>query len=108
KTVEFISDGVNVLLIDPFPPGTRDPQGVHALIWEHYQNDKFKLPRSRKLTVVSYQTEPDLVAYVEPIAVGEKLPLMPLFLRGEFYINVPLEDSYQTTCKVMPPEMRAP
>ena len=80
KTVEFLSGGVNVLVIDPFPPGFRDPQGIHALIWEYFQNDPFKLPLGKNLTVASYQTaEPDLVAYVEPIAVGDQLPIMHYF-----------------------------
>jgi hypothetical protein len=37
------------------------------------------------------------VAYVEPIAVGEALPDMPIFLKPDFYVPAPLEESYQTT-----------
>jgi hypothetical protein len=42
------------------------------------------------------------VAYVEPIAVGEVLPDMPLFLRPEFYVPAPLEATYQTTWSLFP------
>jgi len=45
-------------------------------------------------------------AYVEPIAVGDRLPDMPLFLYDEHYINLPLEETYQTTWNVLPVELR--
>jgi len=37
------------------------------------------------------------VAYVEPVAVGQPLPDMPLFLKPEFYVPAPLEETYRTT-----------
>src|SRR6266511_2779502 len=33
KTAEFLRQGVNVLVIDLFPPSARDPQGIHKAIW---------------------------------------------------------------------------
>ena len=38
-----------------------------------------------------------LSEYVEPIAVGEALPDMPIFLKPDFYVPAPLEESYRTT-----------
>ena len=32
--------------------------------------------------------------YVQPAAVGETLPAMPLFLASGFYVNFPLEPTY--------------
>ena len=40
---------------------------------------------------------PPLVAYVEPIAVGETLPDMPIFLKPEFHVQAPLEETYRIT-----------
>jgi hypothetical protein len=37
------------------------------------------------------------VAYVEPIAVGEALSDMPIFLKPDFYVPAPLEETYTTT-----------
>jgi hypothetical protein len=37
------------------------------------------------------------VAYVEPIAVGDVLPDMPIFLKPEVYVPAPLEATYRTT-----------
>ncbi len=30
KSVDLLYDGINLLIIDPFPPGQRDPQGIHT------------------------------------------------------------------------------
>ena len=49
-----------------------------------------------------YDAGPPRVAYVEPIAVGDVLPDMPLFLKPEFYVPAPLEATYQTTWNVFP------
>ena len=107
KTVSFINDHVNVLIIDPFPPGKSNPQGIHPLIWEYFDDAVYTLPKRKALTVVSYQTSPQLRAHVEAIAVRDRLPDMPLYLNGELLVNVPLERSYAETCELIPPEDRA-
>jgi len=91
KTVGLRYDDVNALIIDPFPPSDRDPQGIHPAIWDEIMEATFVLPPLRNRTRVSYQTLPVKTAYVEPVAVGSPLPDMPLFLHGDFYVNVPLE-----------------
>jgi hypothetical protein len=37
------------------------------------------------------------MACVEPVAVGDVLPEMPLFLVPEQYVSAPLEPTYQQT-----------
>ena len=106
KTAGLLFDGINLLVIDPLPPGPRDPQGIHALIWSEITEHSFELPSDRPLTVVSYQTEPIKTAYVEPIAVGMALPTMPLFLEDEFYVDLPLELAYQETWNALPQPLR--
>ncbi len=102
KTGELLFGRINLVVIDPFPPGPRDPQGIHALIWSEITDHSFELPSDRPLTIVSYQTEPTKTAYVEPISVGTALPTMPLFLEGEFYVDLPLELTYQETWNALP------
>jgi hypothetical protein len=41
-------------------------------------------------------------AYVEPIAAGDVMPDMPLFLNEYEYINVPLEKTYQGAYEGVP------
>ena len=37
------------------------------------------------------------MAYVEPVAVGDVLPDMPIFLQPGYYVPAPLEPSYRRT-----------
>ena len=91
-----------MLIIDPFPPGPRDPNGVHAAIWQEVQEDEFQLPADKPLTLVAYECDLITRAYIEPIAVGDVLPNMPLFLEPNGCVMVPLEATYQTAYAVLP------
>jgi hypothetical protein len=106
KALDLMQQQVNLLIVDPFPPGKHDPQGIHGAIWEEFTDQQFELPADKPLTLAAYQVEPVLTSYVEPIAVGDPLPEMPLFLEGESGINVSLEETYQTTWNVLPAELR--
>ncbi|NUQ64595.1 MAG: hypothetical protein HUU20_19180 [Pirellulales bacterium] len=41
-------------------------------------------------------------AFIEPVAVGGRLPDMPLFLDPERYVPVPLEDTYTAAFAAVP------
>ena len=97
KTSNLIAQGVHLLVIDLFPPSKRDPQGIHKAIWDEFVEEDFELPADQRLTLAAYDAGPPPVAYVEPVAVGQPLPDMPLFLKPEFYVPAPLEDTYRTT-----------
>ena len=73
KAVEFLHAGVNLLIVDLFPPGRRDSQGVHKVIWDRLQDEPFSLPPDKPLTVAAYAVGAETVAYVEPVAVGDRL-----------------------------------
>jgi hypothetical protein len=102
KTSALIQQGIHLLVIDLFPPTKRDPMGIHKSIWDEFEEEDFELPPDQPLVLAAYDAGPPRVAYVEPIAVGEVLPDMPLFLRPEFYVPAPLEATYQTTWNVFP------
>jgi hypothetical protein len=106
KAADLIRQGVNLLVVDLFPSSPRDPRDAHKAIWDEITDQPFGLPAGRPLTLASYQTAPTQTAYVEPVAVGQPLPDMPLFLYDEHYVNVPLEETYQTTWNVLPVEIR--
>ncbi len=107
KAVEFLNAGVHLLAIDLFPPTPRDPQGIHKAIAEEILDLPFELPAGKRLTFVSYCAGEPLTAYIEPLAVGDDLPNMPLFLDAEDYIFVPLAETYATTYAVCPEPIRA-
>ena len=106
QATDLIRQGVNLLLVDLFPPSPRDPEGIHGLICDELADQPFALPPSRPLTLASYQTAPTRIAYVEAVAVSDCLPDMPLFLYEDYYIYVPLEETYQTTWDLLPREVR--
>jgi hypothetical protein len=102
KACELLEHRIHLLLIDPLPPGRRDPNGIHAAIWELVQDEPFHLPVDRPLTLVSYECSLITQAFIETIAVGERVPDMPLFLEPEAYIDVPLEATYQSAWDTVP------
>jgi hypothetical protein len=108
KAVEFLQAGVHLLIVDLFPPSRRDPQGIHKVIWDRVHDEPFTLPPDKPLTVVAYAVGTETVAYVEPVAVGDALPDMSIFLTGDRYVPCPLEMTYQTAWEQFPVPLRGP
>jgi hypothetical protein len=106
KSADLIRQGVHLLVIDLFPPGQRDPQGLHKAIWDEFQEEDLELPPEKPLTLASYDAGSECVAYVEFIGVGDHLPDMPLFLRTDFYVLAPLEETYQTAWSTFPAALK--
>jgi hypothetical protein len=102
KAVEFLDAGIHLLILDLFPPGPRDPQGIHAAIWSEIIDDNFQLPADKPLTLVSYASGATKRAFIEPVAVGDTLPDMPLFLEPDRYVLVPLEATYRAAFDAVP------
>ncbi|SRR5579883_296705 len=99
---DLIHQNIHLLVIDVFPPSPRDPQGIAKAIWDEFQEEDLNLPRDKPLMLASYDAGPPRVAYIEPVAVGEVLPDIPLFLKPGLYVPAPLETTYQTTWKGFP------
>lgn len=106
KSAAFLRAGVNLLIVDLFPPTPRDPQGVHKAIADEYLDKPFELPPDKPLTLAAYAAGYPLTAYIEPVAVGDPLPDGPLYLTRDQYVNVPLEKTYQATWDVCPEPIR--
>jgi hypothetical protein len=106
KACDFLDRRVHLLILDPFPPGPRDPDGVHPLIWREFSAEPFQLPADTPLTLAAYEAGVPVRAYVEPVAVGSRLPDMPLFFARDRHVVVPLEETYQTAFDVQPRRWR--
>ncbi|MDP6118796.1 MAG: DUF4058 family protein [Planctomycetota bacterium] len=102
KAVSALSSGFHLLLIDLHPPGKLDPQGIHAALWDQISCRPFQQPQDRPLTLAAYTGGMMPKAYVEPITVGTELPDMPLFLEQDWYVNVPLEQTYSEAYASVP------
>jgi len=101
KAEEALAAGIHLLIVDLLPPTSRDPDGLHRLIWED-RPDEFVFSESKPLTCAAYIGDPAPEAFVEPVAVGDPLPEMPLFLTPEVYVPVPLEVTYQAAWTELP------
>jgi hypothetical protein len=108
KAVALLQSDVNLLIVDLFPPSPRDPQGIHKVIWDRLCDEPFALPPDKRLTVAAYAVGGETVAYVEPVAVGDCLPDMPLFFAADRYVPCPLEATYQTAWEQFPAPLKAP
>lgn len=106
KTVDFLRNGVHVLVIDLFPPTRRDPDGVHKVIWDEFQDEPLSLPPDKPLTLAAYVASVPKTAYVEFVGVGDELPPMPAYLDFDGYVHVPLEATYQSAWASCPDDMR--
>lgn len=108
KVREFLRKGVHVLFVDLFPPGEFDPLGLHTAVWSVWSDTRDDRPADKPLSAVSYDAGNPFLVYVEPLAVGDPLPEMPLFLEPGIYVPCPLEESYQATWDALPVELREP
>lgn len=109
KAAEFLRNGIHLLIVDLFPPSERDPQGIHKAIWDEIASEPCPTPQSQRntpLTIVAYESSDDVTAYIEPRAVGDTLPDMPLFLAPGEHVLTPLEAAYQSTWAVCPQPIR--
>jgi hypothetical protein len=106
KSAELIDQQIHLLVVDLFPPSKRDPQGIHKAIWDEFIDEDFELPTDKRLTLVAYDAGPPPLAYVEPVAVGDVLPDMPIFLKPGCHVPAPLETTYQTVWSIFPAPMK--
>ena len=104
KAVDALDVGIHVLLVDLLPPGPCDPQGMQGRVYQRLEqsDEPYDLPADAPLTLASYAAGPQIEVYLEHLAVGAILPEMPLFLRHDRYVNVPLEATYQEAYRGMP------
>lgn len=106
KIASALDSGVHLLIVDLQAPAALDPQGIHGAIWDYLFGECPTAPMDRPLTLVSYRAQP-VTAYVEPLAIGSRLPSMPLFLDSAWYVEVPLEETYTTTWHGLPDPWKA-
>ena len=103
KARQAMQDGVHLLIVDLFPPGPRDPGGLHRLIWDEGDGGGFTLPPDEPLACISYIGGPAPQLFLEPMAVGRALPEeMPLFLDPGHYVPVPIEATYLAAFDAVP------
>lgn len=103
KLEDALHYGVHVLLVDLFAPGPHDPRGMHGALWDRLGDVPEEPPAKEQLTLAA---DIPVKAYLEHLSIGRALPTMPLFLDPDYYVNVPLEATYQTTWEGTPDPWR--
>jgi len=102
KAAEALRAGVHVLVVDLFPPGRSDPQGMHGAIWSYFDEEPYFVPADQPLTVASYLAEEPPEAWLEHLRVGDELPEMAHFLTAEVCIPLPLAATYDAAFRSAP------
>jgi len=106
KADDFLRAGVHLLVIDLFPPGRRDPSGIHGAIWHRLFRRRVEAIDGAALSFASYESDDYIRAYVRHAAVGDALPDVPLFLAPDARVQVPLEAAYAEAWSCYPEASR--
>lgn len=106
KAAQLLDQQIHLLVIDLYPPGRRDPEGIHGEIWQEIAGEEYALPPDKPLTLAAYEAALSVRAYVLHAAVGDKLPDMPLFLEPDQTTTVPLEATYSAAYAELPRRWR--
>lgn len=99
KLTDALAAGCHLLVVDLYPPGRNDPQGLHAEFWAAGTPT---VTPAEPLSLSAYRAGARPRAYFEPVAMGGFLPDFPLFLTSDLYVNVPLETTYQSAWRGVP------
>ena len=86
KAADILTQGVNLLIVDLFPRTPRDRRGIHQAILDDLSDERFDEVPGKPLVAASFLGGDRPEAYAEPLAVGDPLPSLPIFLSAERYI----------------------
>lgn len=106
KARDMLRQHIHLLIVDLFPPTPRDPQGLQQAIWEPFGDEPLDLPPDKRLSAAAFCANEPITAYMEPLAVGDPLPSLPIFLDSTRYVPAPLEQTYQLTWSKLPEPVR--
>jgi hypothetical protein len=106
KIADAMQQGIHVLVVDLFPPTTRDPAGIHKAIWDQFDREEFELPTHQNRVFASYESAGVQSAHIETLGLGDPLPDMPLFIAPGAHVLVPLEEVYMNAWEDTPAAVR--
>jgi hypothetical protein len=102
KVRDLLQKQIHLLIVGPFPAGVRDPHGLHAAIFEDYEDDPLQLPPESPLSLIAYECDDPLRIYLEPFAVGDRLANMSVYYYSGWNVEVPLEETYMAAWDAVP------
>lgn len=106
KAFTALHHRVNVVHLDLLPPTKFTPDGLGGAIWTALEGDDYPFSRESPLAADSFQAGDVFDLYANPLAVGDELPDVPLFLDEDRYIELPLAPTYQSAFQSIAPKDR--
>ena len=98
--------GIHFSFVDVHPPGNLDPDGIHGAICRERAEEPPQLLPGKILAAAGYKAADIVCAYVDPFGVGDDIPSIPLFLRHDYYVSMPLEETYKQAFSSFPAHIR--
>jgi hypothetical protein len=102
KAVACLQAGYHLVVVDPFPPGRHDPSGLGSEIWQAIGGQSLERLVGQLPSATSFRVAASFQCYCEPIRPGRPLPEPPLFYDPEWYVDLPLERTYQLAYEGVP------
>lgn len=106
KAAALLDKDIHLLIVDLHARGPRDPQSIHAEIWDEIAGEEYTAPPGQPLTLAAYECDLSTRAYVVHAAVGDMLSDMPLFLEPRQAVEIPLEATYRAAFSAVPRRWR--
>ena len=102
KIQNLIENGIQILIVDLFPPGSFDPDGIPRGLQIESNSVVPAVTKDEPLSFLSLRVSDHISGFVELSAIGRDVPTMPLFLNADRYVNVLLNDSYEAAWHSVP------
>ena len=106
KAIAVLDRGIHLVVIDPFPPSPRDPNGAHAAIRKGVTGRRYRQPENQSLAASSYLASETMKCFVRPFNATEAVPEIPLFLTETRHVSIPLESCYEAAWAEFPKEWK--
>lgn len=106
KCVDALGHGLHLIVVDLFPAGAHDPGGLALTVARSAGLGALETAPGRRVPAVSFESAEYLRGYAEPFEMGEALPILPLFYRPGWYVNLPLEPTYEAAFVGVPRHLR--
>ena len=97
---------IHFSFVDVHAPGMLDPHGIHGAICLQRGEDPPELPAGKILSDGGYEAGELITGFINPFGVGELIPPAPLFLKQDFYVMLPLEETYSNAYASLPRHLR--
>ena len=106
KARNCLNRRIHFTFVDVHTPGKLDPHGMHGAMCLQRGEEPPELPIGKVLAAAGYEASAIVNGYINPFGLGDAIPETPLFLRRDFYVMLPLEETYMKAFSSTPAILR--